>query len=901
MNASPGSKRPWNLSAFFKKLDFLKGNWQLLVIWPFAALILCTIGWGALIKKLDNDRQEIEKTALTDAAQLSRSYADRLARVIESIDQTILHIKYNWEVSAGRLQLSDLQEKGLFRSPSSFYVAIINSDGVIVTSTSPNTTGTRVNDYDYFLMQQNATTDTLYIGKPIFGRAAQRNVIPFSRKITDADGNFSGVVLVNVVLGYFTANYDDSILGKNGFLGVIGGDKTVRVTRTGAYVYPPDTQALVSFTRFTSPGGSVLLNGKKYFSDGRSRYVGWQQMPGYPLTALTGLDQQDTLAPYRANRAAAIRYATAATTALGVFTLIAMALSLRLAWRKHQMELVQATYRMATEEGNEGFYITRPVRDAQGAIVDFEIVDCNQRGAQLQQRRREELIGKRISDVHGGALLEQRRELMRQGMEKGFCEGELEEPGDSPSRVRWVHFIIRRSGDDLAITLRDVSDTKAHVAELERRGNEDALTGLPNRHWAQAYLPQAIAHAAENDTMLALLFIDLDGFKTVNDTLGHAAGDELLRNAARRLKDAVRPHDHVVRLGGDEFVVIIESVEHKRDAAHVAERILHAFHDGFRLSQGVQSIGTSIGISMFPSDGRDGNTLMQNADIAMYSVKTSGKRNYRFYDQKFYDTLRARLEKEKELRHAIEQDQFVMYYQPRVDISTGATSSIEALVRWAHPEKGLLDPREFILLAEETGLIVDLGELVIDKVCAQLAHWAQTGQELVPVSVNVSPRQFNKADVPRILSAALARHNVRPELIEVEVTESSMMGENPKVSQALATIQAMGIKLLVDDFGTGYSSLSQLQRMDFDVLKVDRAFTVEIDRTEQGNVFFTAIITMAHALGMRVVAEGVENERQIKILKSLRCDEIQGFFISKPMPASEMQPILPKWFLPSTI
>lgn len=901
MNAPSGSKLPWNLSSSLKKLDFLKGNWHLLAVWPFAALILCGIGWSALIAKLDGDRREIEKSALASAAQLARSYADRLTRVTENIDQTILHLKYSWELSGGRLQLGDLQKRGLFRSPSNFYVSIIDRNGALVTSTNPYATGTRVEDYDYFLMQKNAITDTLYIGKPIFGRIAQRNVVPFSRKITDADGNFSGIVLVSVAPDHFTANYDDAILGRNGLLGVIGGDKTIRVTRSGAFVYPPDSQVLISFPHFASRGGSVLLDGKKHFSDGRSRYVGWQAMQGYPLIALSGLDEQDVLAPYRAGRAAAMRYAAAATAALAIFTFIAMALSIRLAWRKYQMELAQATYRMATEEGNEGFYIIRPVRDAQGAIIDFEIVDCNQRGAQMQQRRREELIGKRISDIHKGALLEQRIGLMRQGMEKGFCEGEVEEPSDSPAMTRWIHFIIRRSGDDLAITLRDVSDTKAHVAELERRGNEDALTGLPNRHWAQAYLPQAIAHAAENDTMLALLFIDLDGFKTVNDTLGHAAGDELLCNAARRLKDAVRPHDHVVRLGGDEFVVIIEYVAHKRDAAHVAERILHAFHDGFRLSQGVQSIGTSIGISMFPPDGRDASTLMQNADIAMYSVKTSGKRNYRFYDQKFYDALRARLEKEKELRHAIEQDQFVMYYQPRVEISTGATSSMEALVRWIHPTKGLLDPREFIPLAEETGLIVDLGELVIGKVCAQLAGWARTGQELVPVSVNVSPRQFNKADVPRILSAALARHNVPPGLIEVEVTESSMMGENPKVPQALTTIQEMGVKLLVDDFGTGYSSLSQLQRMDFDVLKVDRAFTVEIDRSEQGNVFFTAIITMAHALGMRVVAEGVENERQIRILKSLRCDEIQGFFISRPLPASEMQPILPKWFLPSTI
>jgi diguanylate cyclase (GGDEF)-like protein len=489
--------------------------------------------------------------------------------------------------------------------------------------------------------------------------------------------------------------------------------------------------------------------------------------------------------------------------------------------------------------------------------------------------------------------------MLYQAMDKGFYEEEIEVPGKSPLNIQWAHLKIVRTDSDLAVTLRDISDTKAHVAELERRGNEDVLTGLPNRHWVTTYLPRAIEHAAQSNTMLALLFIDLDGFKKVNDTAGHAAGDEVLRNAARRIKESVRPHDQVVRLGGDEFLVILEQITHKMDAAHVAERVVHAFQQSFKTSEGVHSIGTSIGISVFPDDGTDAETLLHNGDIAMYSVKTSGKGNYSFYDQKFYDVLHARLQKESELRHAIGHDQFIMYYQPRVDISTGTTSSMEALVRWMHPEKGLLQPLEFIPLAEETGLILGLGELVIDKVCAQIALWAQSGQDLVPVSINVTSRQFNEVDVAKILSAALVRYQIAPKLVEVEITESSMMGDSPEISLALTAIRTMGVKLLVDDFGTGYSSLSQLHRLEFDMLKVDRAFTAELGKTERGNVFFKAIITMAHALGMRVIAEGVENNDQIKILKSLLCDEIQGFYISKPLPPSANQPILPKWFFPT--
>jgi diguanylate cyclase (GGDEF)-like protein len=616
---------------------------------------------------------------------------------------------------------------------------------------------------------------------------------------------------------------------------------------------------------------------------------------------MVGFDQKDVLAPYWAHRASLVQDAIWVTAGLAALTFIAMGFSMRLAWRKHELEVTQATYRMATEGGTEGFYIARPIRDLNGAIVDFEIIDSNRRGAQFLRQRREELLGKRISTLYEGARPERLLKILKEATEARSYESDVEVPGESPIAVRWVHLRIVRANGDLAVTLRDISDAKAHVDELVRRSNEDTLTGLPNRNWMQTYLPEAIKHAAENKTMLALLFVDLDGFKKVNDTAGHAAGDEVLRNAAQRLKDAVRPHDYVARLGGDEFVIILEQLAHKSDAAHVADRILQKFHESFRVAQAVHSLGASIGISLYPSDGTNAETLLRNADVAMYSVKAGGKGNYHFYDQRFYDALRMRLEQEAELRHAIEHDQFVMYYQPRVDMATGVTSSIESLVRWVHPTRGLVPPLDFIPLAEETGLILGLGELVMNKVCAQLARWAERGERLVPVSINVSARQFQEVDIARILSGALERHHVSPALVEIEVTESSMMGSESEVSATLTAMRRMGIKLLVDDFGTGYSSLSQLQRLDFDVLKVDRAFTVEIDRSERGTVFFRAIITMAHALGMRVVAEGVENDAQIQILKTLHCDEIQGFYISRPLPASETQPVLPKRNFPPTV
>ena len=317
--------------------------------------------------------------------------------------------------------------------------------------------------------------------------------------------------------------------------------------------------------------------------------------------------------------------------------------------------------------------------------------------------------------------------------------------------------------------------------------------------------------------------------------------------------------------------------------------LFRSFHEVFQVSQGVALIGTSIGISIFPNDAKDAGALMQNADIAMYAVKTKGKHHYQFFNPAFYVALQSRIKRESDLRDAIARDEFVMHYQVRVDMATGRTSSMEALVRWMHPSDGLVEPLEFIPLAEENGLIVELGALVIDKVCAQIAQWMKNGGPMVPVSINVSSRQFAEANVPKILSASLAKHAIDASLVELELTESAVMGNTEEVSETINIIHGLGIKLLVDDFGTGYSSLSKLQELDFDILKVDKSFTDKLGKTEQAQIFFSAIITMAHALGMRVVAEGVERKAQLDILQRLHCDEVQGFYVSRPVAATQTQ------------
>ena len=567
--------------------------------------------------------------------------------------------------------------------------------------------------------------------------------------------------------------------------------------------------------------------------------------------------------------------------------------SARLAWRKQQAEDVRNTYHLAVDGAHEGFYMVRALYDGNGQLVDFLIEDCNERGAALVGYDKQTLVGTRFLKLYSGDHAGRILEIFSIAMETGFYEDEVRVSPKSPLKAAWLYRRLVRSGAGLAMTVRDISDVKAQQQALSDLANLDPLTALPNRHWLMNFLPGALEEARRGNARLALLFVDLDDFKNINDSLGHGAGDELLKAAALRLKSLVRASDHVVRLGGDEFTIILRQIESADDVSRVTKLIVRALGEPFTLPQrGRHPVRASIGISLFPQDGEDSETLLKHADIAMYAAKDGGKGRYEFYHAGMSDALLHRLDKERALRQAIDRDEFVVHYQPRADTFTGDLCGMEALVRWMHPERGLLLPEEFIGIAEETGLILEIGELVIDRTIAQIAQWLAAGLPAVPVSVNVSALQFDEGHLRPTLAACLARHGVPAGLVEIEITESSMLGGGEMVSSQLAAIQGLGIKLLVDDFGTGYSSLSQLQRLDMDVLKIDRAFTSRLEGDPSGMALFRTIVGMAHALGMRVVAEGVETAGQVRALREMSCNEIQGFLISRPPPPAPTPPIM---------
>jgi diguanylate cyclase (GGDEF)-like protein len=574
---------------------------------------------------------------------------------------------------------------------------------------------------------------------------------------------------------------------------------------------------------------------------------------------------------------------------LTIVALAGAAFRLRQTWHEFHHDRVRQTYRLASDAARDGFYMLRYRPPVRSADADFTIEECNEQAAAFLGLTRATLLGKYISALDGTGTIHLSLPVLLQAMTQTVLEDEFRVSPFGQLHATWIQRRVVRVEDGLAVTLCDITAARAHQQALARMANADALTKLPNRHWLNGFLPAALERAHARGNLVGLLVIDLDDFKNINDTLGHAAGDELLQAAAFRLRSAIRPDYPVVRLGGDEFTVVLEQIESADEARRIAARLIETLVDPFVIGNGcVHKVQASIGISLYPQDGLESEVLLKHADIALYAAKENGKAHFLCYQPHLSESLLGRLSKEEALREAIACDQFVVFYQPRVNAVTGMLCSMEALIRWRHPEAGIIPPSEFIPLAEETGLIVALGALVVEKACHQLALWKAAGLPLIPVSINVSTRQFLDSDVQTLFRTAMQRHCLAPELLEIELTESCMMGDDDLVIREMRALQALGIKLLVDDFGTGYSSLSQLQRMNFDVLKVDMAFTSALGKSKESTVFFKAIVWMAHALGMQVVAEGVETAEQLAILQSLACDEIQGYLISRPVAAETM-------------
>ncbi|HZQ87938.1 MAG TPA: EAL domain-containing protein, partial [Acidimicrobiales bacterium] len=550
--------------------------------------------------------------------------------------------------------------------------------------------------------------------------------------------------------------------------------------------------------------------------------------------------------------------------------------------------------RMVIETANDAFIAIDP---------DSVIVDWNRQAEVTFGWTREEAIGQTLTDT-----------IIPPAHRAGHTNGlaHFIATGEGPVLGRRVELSARRrDGQEFPIELtpwavrdgetyrfnafvHDISERKALEKQLEHQALHDPLTGLPNRTLFLDRLRHALSRRRRDRSTAAILFIDLDRFKAVNDSLGHEAGDRLLLAVAARIPGALRNGDTLARLGGDEFVVLCEDVRGSTDATAIAERVLETLSGPFTLATGEIFIGASVGVAVASGTDQDAEELLGDADMAMYRAKERGKGVFELFDRTLRARLLERMATERALRHAVEHDELFVLYQPIVDIVRGTVTGVEALARWRHPQRGLVPPLEFIPLAEETGLITAVGEFVLGDACAETSKWRHATGHSTPLTaaVNVSVRQLERLgfvdDVVRLLEAS----DMLPEHLTLEVTESVLMHDATASIHRLWELRELGVRLAIDDFGTGYSSLDRLRRMPVDALKIDRSFIDEIDSTPTGTSLVAAIIAMAHSLGLTVVAEGVETPTQLATLRRLGCDTVQGYLLCRPITPVAMGDLL---------
>ena len=453
--------------------------------------------------------------------------------------------------------------------------------------------------------------------------------------------------------------------------------------------------------------------------------------------------------------------------------------------------------------------------------------------------------------------------------------------------------LLERSGELSLQELNAVTELlKARNAEVSKLATSDSLTGLPNRHVYNDRINHAIARALRHNRRFGIMFIDLDRFKIINDTLGHHVGDLLLKGVAERLLGSVRKSDTVARLGGDEFTILLEEIHGTADAEAVARKLLAALARPFCLERQDLSVTASIGISVFPKDGQDLVTLTKNADMAMYHAKESGKNNVQCFQPSMSYKAHEAMSYESKLRGALDRGEFSLAYQPQVNVASNRIVGLEALLRWKTPNLGQVPPAQFVPLAEETGLILPIGEWVLNTACQQNKLWQLAGLPPVRVAVNISGRQLEHAGFLQVLDRALASSGLDPQWLELELTESAIMGKARFSVGTLGAIQARGVHLSIDDFGTGYSSLAALKRFPIDKLKIDQSFIRDIADDPDDAAITRAIIAMGHSLKLQVIAEGVETEEQLKLLRAEGCEHVQGFLFSAPLPPEAIGALL---------
>jgi diguanylate cyclase (GGDEF)-like protein len=735
---------------------------------PALTILLLGLIWAGTLNLIKIERTNATVASAAAARDLVNTYEAQVIRAVREIDQTLKVVKYSSEAKDAGAALSELKARGLLPPDLLFQVGVVDREGKVVASTRPTQAFSAPPE-----LRRGLLGDALWVGLPRRDGVSNEWTLQFGRALSNADGTAAGAVVIDVDAAYFVSAYDPSVLGKRGLLALLGTDGVFRVRRTGENVTAGDRAdylGIVLHADREDPSVSLAVNSW----DGERRFIGANQLYGFPLVVIAGLSEAEQLTAVRHN----------AQTYL---------------WR---------------------------------AGV-------------------------------GSALL-----------------------------VAFIALLGRVSWQLARTRAREAKAKLEHAQQVEYLAYHDGLTALPNRSLFNKLLSQAISQSQRHHRQLAVAFIDLDRFKQINDTLGHEAGDELLKQVANRLRGCLRDSDTVARLGGDEFVVLLTELVEEKYAAMVAHKIISVIANPFVLLGQEFRVTASIGISTYPTDGLDEQTLTKNADIAMYQAKQDGKNQFQFYSAELNANSLERLTLESSLRHALERNEFRLHYQAKREMVHGQITGMEALLRWEHPDLGLVAPMQFIPIAEETGLIVPIGKWVLRTACLQNVAWQKQGLPHLSIAVNLTSRQFGDEHLVHDIAAVLEATQMQASLLELEIHENLLIQNIERTLRILTALKALGVKIAIDDFGTGYSSLASLQRFPLDTIKIDRSYIRDFATQSQDSSLTEAIIELGRSLSLTVVAQGVETREQAEFLRAHSCDQFQGFYFNKPMPPHKFAELL---------
>ena len=873
-------------------------------LFPVIAVVLLAVVWGSTLSLIKVERTTAERAAATSTLELAETYEAQVVRALREIDQSLKFVKFAFEAQSGRIALSELKAKGLLPPDLVFTVSIATASGDIIASTRAVDMA-NVEDLEFF--RNLKKSESVSVSRPLPTRTAGEWKIHFSRRLNESDGTFAGAAIVSVPATYFVSGYEPTKLGNSGVLAILGRDGVFRVRRTGESLYFGDkTNYAVAVHSEADATPQVTLNRW----DNVRRYTSTRELFDFPLAVVVGLSEAEQLAAANDRVATYLWRAAGGSLLLVLFVAGLGTLSWQLArtrvnaYRALQDEIdIRRTAEQALNLRN------RAIESSVNAILiidssqsHFPIEYANPAFEAITGYKAEEALGRGMDFLLGTERdqpgMQEIHHAFREKREGHAVLRNFRKDG----RLFWNEFYIAPvRGDHGDVThyvgvMNDVSEAKSYEQQLAHQANFDGLTGLANRNLLQDRLQQAIVNARRGNGAVATVFLDLDNFKLVNDSLGHDVGDELLQVVAERLKSCVRESDTVARLGGDEFVLVLptrgDSAAIEADVTAVVGKLLAQVSHPLTLGERPIRPTCSLGVSMFPQDGNDAATLLKNADAAMYRAKELGRNRFQFFTADVNERIRRRLELESSLRLALEREEFELHYQPQVGLRDGSIVGVEALVRWRHPQKGLIGPAHFIGFAEESGLIVELGDWVLRHACAQNKAWQEQGLPAIPVAVNMSARQCEQDDVDAMVARALGAAGLLPRYLELEITESISMANPAQSVPLMWRLKETGVGLSIDDFGTGFSNLGYLKRFPVDRLKIDLSFVREIT-TDPGSLAISeAIITMSHSLNMEVVAEGVETEGQLELLGARNCDLIQGYYFSPPVTADAFATLL---------